>query len=89
MNAVVKQYEKEIRSQIYTDLQKGIAVSVLVENNDHCLSFSMSESFFGGYKTDEVELFIGEDEVEDNGTLSEIEQDLLVMIEEGYSEIIL
>ncbi len=87
MNTLIKQYEAEIRSQIYSDLQKGIGVSVLVENDAHCLSFSTSPATLTDYKVDDITVWIGEDEIDENQTLSELELDFISIIEEEHFNI--
>ena len=74
---IIEFYETEIRRQVRESLLNHGNASVLIENDDHQIS----------YFNDEVTFFIGEDEVEDNNRLISMEIDIQDIIQEEKTEV--
>jgi len=82
MNSIISKHEAEIRTQIAADLRNGVPVTLVVENKDICLTYFSSVSIFGGYKVDDISLWLGTEEVEDNELLSELESNIQTLIQD-------
>ena len=75
--SIIDLYQEEIRKQVRQSLLNHGEASVLIENDKHQLS----------YFNNELTIFIGEDEIEDNNTLVSIQIDIDNIIEQEAIEV--